>query len=158
VRPPFSHGQNLTPYRRYLRSAGPAVPTRADSEDPRGTYFPEAKHSLLKQDLAYLRGLSHTVAVCDKCMQHIEGEWFRCANCPLDLCYHCERVNTHAQDHIFIVIKSTVSCSSGKILKLQLMAVFQIDLAAFRSLTSIEFNRPILDRATSSSPNVPTYS
>ncbi|KAH6916066.1 hypothetical protein BKA70DRAFT_1368348 [Coprinopsis sp. MPI-PUGE-AT-0042] len=107
----------------YLRPAGPAVPTRSDSEDPR----------------AYLRGLSHTVAVCDKCMQHIEGEWFRCANCPLDLCYHCERVNTHAPDHIFIVIKST------------------IDLAAFRSLTSIEFNRPILDRATSSSPNVPNY-
>ncbi|KAG2011499.1 hypothetical protein CC2G_011605 [Coprinopsis cinerea AmutBmut pab1-1] len=80
----------------YQYPAGPSNPSRVD--DPR----------------AYLRSLYHKFAVCDRCMSPIEGEWFRCANCSIDLCTHCETVDTHADGHVFIVIKSIIDLQSFK--------------------------------------------
>ncbi|KAF9479596.1 hypothetical protein BDN70DRAFT_983489, partial [Pholiota conissans] len=57
---------------------------------------------------AYLASLVHTAAVCDRCMERIEGEWFRCAYCNLDLCDSCEAVDTHDNKHIFLVFKAPV--------------------------------------------------
>lgn len=74
----------------------------------------------------YLKYLRHSIALCDRCMKHIEGEWFRCAYCPIDLCDACEGVDTHADDHFFVVFKST------------------IDLKAFKSFTNPEEPTPIV--------------
>ena len=57
----------------------------------------------------YLQGLLHPSAVCDRCMQRITGEWFRCVYCAIDLCDNCEAVDTHNYKHFFMVFKSTVS-------------------------------------------------
>ncbi|KAJ2915481.1 hypothetical protein MD484_g4936, partial [Candolleomyces efflorescens] len=78
------------------------------------------------QDHEYLKYLRHSIALCDRCMRHIEGEWFRCAYCPIDLCDDCEGVDTHADDHFFVVFKST------------------IDLKAFKAFTNPEEPTPIV--------------
>lgn len=57
----------------------------------------------------YLRSLTHTFAVCDRCMQHIHGEWFHCAYCPIDLCDSCAVDDTHDNTHLFVVFKSDVN-------------------------------------------------
>ncbi|KAI0738590.1 hypothetical protein C8Q80DRAFT_1222448 [Daedaleopsis nitida] len=57
----------------------------------------------------YLRTLTHNFAVCDRCMQHISGEWFHCAYCPKDLCDSCAEVDTHDNTHLFVVFKSEVN-------------------------------------------------
>ncbi|THH30104.1 hypothetical protein EUX98_g4071 [Antrodiella citrinella] len=71
----------------------PAGPTgNVNSQDPK----------------AYLQTLTHKFAVCDRCMSHITGEWFRCVYCPKDLCFHCEAVDTHNNNHFFMVLKSQI--------------------------------------------------
>ncbi|RXW23967.1 hypothetical protein EST38_g1863 [Candolleomyces aberdarensis] len=95
----------------------------------------------------YLKYLRHSIALCDRCMRHIEGEWFRCAYCPIDLCDACEDVDTHADDHFFVVFKSTVS-THPLLAKSFLMAdgldLAQIDLKAFKSFTNPEEPTPIV--------------
>ncbi|TEB36518.1 hypothetical protein FA13DRAFT_1726881 [Coprinellus micaceus] len=54
----------------------------------------------------YLRELVHRSVLCDRCMNKIEGEWFHCACCPIDLCDQCESVDTHAPEHAFVVFKN----------------------------------------------------
>ncbi|KAI0091463.1 hypothetical protein BDY19DRAFT_930605 [Irpex rosettiformis] len=56
----------------------------------------------------YLRDVIHKSAVCDRCMTHIVGEWFRCVYCAKDLCDACEAVDTHNDTHFFMVFKSSV--------------------------------------------------
>ncbi|KAI0730655.1 hypothetical protein C8Q76DRAFT_766314 [Earliella scabrosa] len=76
----------------YKKPAGP--PTGAvNLSDPKG----------------YLRVLTHAFAVCDRCMQHIAGEWFHCAYCPKDLCDSCAEVDTHDNMHLFVVFKAEVN-------------------------------------------------
>ncbi|KAF8906206.1 hypothetical protein CPB84DRAFT_1770225 [Gymnopilus junonius] len=57
---------------------------------------------------AYLASLVHSSAICDRCIKRIEGEWFRCAYCAVDLCDSCQEVDTHDDTHVFIVFKSIV--------------------------------------------------
>ena len=42
-------------------------------------------------------------------MTAIQGEWFRCAYCPKDLCDTCEALDTHNNLHVFFVFKAPVS-------------------------------------------------
>jgi hypothetical protein len=56
----------------------------------------------------YLDSLIHTAVLCDRCMTHVQGEWFWCAYCAKDLCDTCEAVDTHDSTHVFLVFKSTV--------------------------------------------------
>ncbi|KAF9561215.1 hypothetical protein CPC08DRAFT_801895 [Agrocybe pediades] len=57
---------------------------------------------------AFLASLVHTTALCDRCINTIRGEWFRCAYCARDLCDACEAVDTHDDTHVFLVLKSAV--------------------------------------------------
>ncbi|KAH7920383.1 hypothetical protein BV22DRAFT_1039929 [Leucogyrophana mollusca] len=56
----------------------------------------------------YLSYLVHSTALCDRCMERINGAWFRCAYCAKDLCGDCEAVDTHDETHIFVVFKAPV--------------------------------------------------
>ncbi|KAJ6581877.1 hypothetical protein B0H19DRAFT_1116820 [Mycena capillaripes] len=62
----------------------------------------------------YLSGLSHTAAVCDRCMSSIQGVWFRCAYCGVDFCDACEAVDTHNDSHCFMAFKSPVDMQALK--------------------------------------------
>ncbi|KIP04529.1 hypothetical protein PHLGIDRAFT_129451 [Phlebiopsis gigantea 11061_1 CR5-6] len=86
-----------------LEVDGPLLPIlyRVPAGPPGGTYIRE-------QPKEYLAGLLHSAAVCDRCMQRITGEWFRCVYCATDLCDNCEAVDTHNYKHFFMVFKSTV--------------------------------------------------
>ncbi|KAF8889300.1 hypothetical protein BD779DRAFT_1520821 [Infundibulicybe gibba] len=55
----------------------------------------------------YLENLKHSASICDRCMDYIEGVWFRCAYCPKDLCDRCAEVDSHDVNHIFLLFKST---------------------------------------------------
>ena len=77
-----------------------------------------AHYCCLARSAGYLRTLTHSFAVCDRCMSHISGEWFHCAYCPKDLCDSCAEVDTHDNTHLFVVFKSEVNmqifrCVSG---------------------------------------------
>jgi len=63
---------------------------------------------------AYLSSLVHAAAICDRCMTNIEGAWFRCCYCPRDLCDGCQEVDTHDDNHIFLVFKSPVDMQAFK--------------------------------------------
>jgi len=81
---------------------------------------------------AYLQTIQHRSAVCDRCVQRITGEWFRCAYCAKDLCEECEALDSHDPTHLFIVFKSVV------------------DTALLRSLTDADENsagRPLIPYA-----------
>ncbi|TCD69146.1 hypothetical protein EIP91_008622 [Steccherinum ochraceum] len=56
----------------------------------------------------YLGTLFHKSALCDRCMHRIIGEWYRCVYCAKDLCNHCEAVDTHDNDHFFMVLKAQI--------------------------------------------------
>ncbi|KAG1811488.1 uncharacterized protein BJ212DRAFT_1448435 [Suillus subaureus] len=56
----------------------------------------------------YLYHLVHSTALCDRCMERIQGAWYRCAYCAKDLCGECESLDTHDQTHIFVVFKAPV--------------------------------------------------
>ncbi|TFK26189.1 hypothetical protein FA15DRAFT_637969 [Coprinopsis marcescibilis] len=107
----------------YETPAGPSNRPLIRGEDPR----------------AYLRNLIHKIALCDRCMDRIVGEWFRCANCSIDLCEHCESVDTHAEAHVFVVIKST------------------IDLQAFKAFTNPDQPTPIISSTVYPMDQVNTY-
>ncbi|KAJ7735656.1 hypothetical protein DFH07DRAFT_843521 [Mycena maculata] len=62
----------------------------------------------------YLCSLEHSAAVCDRCMEGIQGAWFRCAYCAMDLCDACEAVDTHNDAHIFMAFKSPVDMQALK--------------------------------------------
>jgi len=77
----------------YKKPAGPiGVGVPPDSMDPK----------------AYLRELCHNAAVCDRCIQRICGEWFRCVYCAKDLCDVCEGLDTHDRRHFFLIFKAPV--------------------------------------------------
>lgn len=59
-------------------------------------------------DLEYLYHLVHSTALCDRCMERIQGAWYRCAYCAKDLCGECESLDTHDETHIFVVFKAPV--------------------------------------------------
>ena len=63
---------------------------------------------LLMRLLGYLKYLQHATALCDRCMTRLSGLWFRCAYCAMDLCETCQEVDTHNDNHAFIVFKSLV--------------------------------------------------
>ncbi|KAG1728086.1 hypothetical protein EDB19DRAFT_168367 [Suillus lakei] len=56
----------------------------------------------------YLYHLVHSTALCDRCMERIQGAWYRCAYCAKDLCGECESLDTHDGTHIFVVFKAPV--------------------------------------------------
>jgi len=56
----------------------------------------------------YLQSVKHNSAICDRCIEPIHGEWFRCANCDADLCEDCEQMGVHDGRHVFLVFKSTI--------------------------------------------------
>ncbi|KAF8312589.1 uncharacterized protein EI90DRAFT_3294699 [Cantharellus anzutake] len=56
----------------------------------------------------YLSRIKHNAALCDRCVDHIYGTWYRCANCDADLCEFCEQLSVHDSTHVFLVIKSAV--------------------------------------------------
>lgn len=56
----------------------------------------------------YLYHLVHSTALCDRCMERIQGAWYRCAYCAKDLCGECESFDTHDETHIFVVFKAPV--------------------------------------------------
>lgn len=56
----------------------------------------------------YLYHLVHSTALCDRCLERIQGAWYRCAYCAKDLCGECESLDTHDQTHIFVVFKAPV--------------------------------------------------
>ncbi|KAJ7656338.1 hypothetical protein DFH06DRAFT_470398 [Mycena polygramma] len=62
----------------------------------------------------YLSSLSHSAAICDRCMSNIQGVWFRCAYCAVDLCDACEGVDTHNDAHCFMAFKSPVDMQALK--------------------------------------------
>ncbi|KAF9221473.1 hypothetical protein BS17DRAFT_785470 [Gyrodon lividus] len=59
----------------------------------------------------YLSFLVHSTALCDRCMERINGAWFRCAYCAKDLCGDCEVLDTHDETHVFVVFKAPVRTS-----------------------------------------------
>ncbi|KAG2110370.1 uncharacterized protein F5147DRAFT_690339 [Suillus discolor] len=56
----------------------------------------------------YLYHLVHSTALCDRCMERIQGAWYRCAYCAKDLCGECESLDTHDETHISVVFKAPV--------------------------------------------------
>ncbi|OJA21556.1 hypothetical protein AZE42_03245 [Rhizopogon vesiculosus] len=56
----------------------------------------------------YLYHLVHSTALCDRCMERIQGAWYRCAYCAKDLCGECASLDTHDETHIFVVFKAPV--------------------------------------------------
>ncbi|KAF5377789.1 hypothetical protein D9757_008077 [Collybiopsis confluens] len=79
----------------YKSPAGPTLPTMYNGRDPTG----------------YLNSLVHPSALCDRCIDRIQGAWFHCAHCPedpKDLCSSCESVDTHDDNHVFLVFKAPI--------------------------------------------------
>ncbi|KAJ3532820.1 hypothetical protein NMY22_g7592 [Coprinellus aureogranulatus] len=105
----------------YEVPAGPAPGRYPLSDDPR----------------EYLKDLVHRAVLCDNCMNKVEGEWFHCACCPIDLCDQCESVDTHDTGHAFVVFKST------------------IDIKVYRNWSDPENPTPILDYPTSALTTAP---
>ncbi|CCM00246.1 uncharacterized protein FIBRA_02275 [Fibroporia radiculosa] len=83
--------------RLYKYPAGP-LDGRYDRDDPKG----------------YLATLEHGIALCDRCMTRINGEWFRCGYCSKDLCGVCHNVDTHNETHAFVVFKSLLDIHQYK--------------------------------------------
>lgn len=81
--------------------------------DPKGLFFKIVMHSLIFL-LAYLKHLKHESAICDRCMDRIQGEWFHCVYCPQDLCETCEALDTHNDTHFFVVFKSNINMNIFK--------------------------------------------
>lgn len=88
----------------------------------------------VNEGLEYLKDLVHRAVLCDRCVSKVEGEWFHCACCPIDLCDQCESVDTHAPEHAFVVFKSTVSSSELPLDEHMANSalVLQIDIKVYR--------------------------
>lgn len=80
-----------------------------NDEDPRGL-FSLGVNVIVSSEIptAYLQTIQNRSAVCDRCVQRITGEWFRCVYCHKDLCEECEALDSHDASHLFIVFKSVV--------------------------------------------------
>ncbi|KAG9312852.1 hypothetical protein JVU11DRAFT_6283 [Chiua virens] len=74
----------------------------------------------------YLFFLIHSTALCDRCLERINGAWFRCAYCAKDLCSDCEALDTHDETHLFVVFKAPV------------------DMPQFRQFSNVENPAPII--------------
>ena len=98
---------------RYKAPAGPrGVGGNDNPSDPKGyntDWYLVYAMLISPIYLDYLKLLIHPTAVCDCCVTRINGEWFRCAYCPKDLCDACEALDTHDDTHIFFVFKAPVS-------------------------------------------------
>lgn len=70
--------------------------------------------SINTHSIAYLKQLKHESAICDRCMDRIQGEWFHCVYCPSDLCETCEALDTHNDTHFFVVFKSNIDMNIFK--------------------------------------------
>lgn len=79
-----------------------------------GSYLTQSNfRQLTTFNSGYLRSVIHPAAVCDRCFTlTIRGAWFHCAHCGKDLCSSCESVDTHDDTHVFLVLKSLVSCTA----------------------------------------------
>jgi len=94
------------PVQNQLESPRPLIPELYLSPaGPRGHYDP-------MNPKEYLKSLVHFSAFCDRCMTAIQGEWFRCAYCPKDLCDACEALDTHNNSHVFFVFKAPVDMNN----------------------------------------------
>ncbi|KAI0339660.1 hypothetical protein BDW22DRAFT_1335795 [Trametopsis cervina] len=102
-------------------------------ERPKGSGLP------LVTLLEYLRDVVNTSAVCDRCMNRIAGEWFRCVYCAKDFCDSCESFDTHNDKHFFVVFKSVVRTFVLSLLlryKLNGGLRLQINMSRFRYVHS----------------------
>jgi len=80
-----------------------------NDEDPRGQFLLHVNATVYSGiRKAYLQTIQNRSAVCDRCVQRITGEWFRCVYCPKDLCEECEALDSHDPTHFSIVFKSVV--------------------------------------------------
>jgi hypothetical protein len=84
----------------------------------------------------YLAGIVHSAAICDRCIEPIHGEWFRCANCDADLCEDCEAIGVHDARHVFVVFKSSVDMF--KFRWVALLAILFMDLLVL-TISSLTF-------------------
>ncbi|OSX64438.1 hypothetical protein POSPLADRAFT_1138078 [Postia placenta MAD-698-R-SB12] len=108
---PLQVGRPLVP-KLYKYPAGPPDGNYAMS-NPKGTCLHcDVLHSATT---AYLAGLVHSFALCDRCMTRINGEWYRCGYCSIDLCEVCQRMDTHNDRHAFVVFKSPVRCFTSDV-------------------------------------------
>ncbi|KAF8493233.1 hypothetical protein F5888DRAFT_1806331 [Russula emetica] len=89
-----------------LESEFPIIPVLY--KDPAGPAPGSPAAEISGDPEAYLRGLTHTFALCDRHMHRIVGKWYRCAFCAKDLCADCEGLDTHDNTHIFLVFKAPV--------------------------------------------------
>jgi hypothetical protein len=129
---PTSTGDNVrykTPYNRdasgrslsHYRYSAPAgfVGGRWTQLEPQGATLHCAlavwhyRPLTLRLQLAYIQSLYHRTAVCDRCIETIQGVWLHCAYCGSDLCEECEGLGGHDNTHVFLVFKSMVCpCTS----------------------------------------------
>ncbi|KZT07269.1 uncharacterized protein LAESUDRAFT_743006 [Laetiporus sulphureus 93-53] len=96
------------PVDRPLQVEYPLVPRiyKIPAGPPDGSFDPDHPRE-------YLKHLLHSTAVCDRCMTKINGEWFRCGYCSLDLCEVCHTVDTHNDNHVFVIFKSPRDTDGG---------------------------------------------
>ncbi|KAF4569913.1 hypothetical protein EYR40_008893 [Pleurotus pulmonarius] len=90
-----------------LESANPFLPLLYSQQVAAG-------YQDLYNPRGYLRSLRHGTALCDCCMNHIQGEWYRCAYCGRDLCEDCESIDAHDETHIFMMFKGPVDMNRFK--------------------------------------------
>jgi hypothetical protein len=97
----------------YILAAGESLePTPLNQKlDPRGEPALSSITTNTHILIAYLQTIVHRVALCDRCIQRIVGEWFHCAYCAKDLCDSCEAMDSHDASHLFVVFKSVVDMS-----------------------------------------------
>ncbi|EKM81668.1 hypothetical protein AGABI1DRAFT_54553 [Agaricus bisporus var. burnettii JB137-S8] len=92
------------PVQRPIESTYPLLPQLYRIPAGAGTHI-----ILQNNPREYLKYLKHGNAVCDRCVDRIQGKWFRCAYCPKDLCETCEALDTHNDTHFFVVFKSDIN-------------------------------------------------
>lgn len=100
----------INPIYRYKGPVGPSD-GRFDPDNPKGTFVLLLGPHIFTRAIGYLKDVLHPKALCDRCMTQPKGIWFRCAYCAMDLCEDCETVDTHNDNHAFIVFKALVSLS-----------------------------------------------
>lgn len=104
-----THVPNFMRLFSYKLPAGPRG-VQVDPSDPKGMFFTFLSRSIPpnRSDSAYLLDVVHNAALCDQCMDTIQGEWYRCVYCAKDLCDVCEALDAHDARHFFYVFKSAV--------------------------------------------------
>lgn len=103
-----------------------------NSQDPKGNLIIGPSYTICSSSSSgYLASLVHGAAVCDRCMQRINGEWFRCVYCAKDLCDVCQSMDTHDNTHFFMVFKSEVDMNKFRYVTLYLFRFAVIDVLSF---------------------------